>query len=437
MADLESNGFKLNPYDPCVANKTVNGKQMTVCWHVDDLKVSHMDPAEITKFGNWLSETYKVTVAAHCGKVHDYLGMIFDFSKDRKVVINMVEYIKNIITDFPEEIIATQTSPAAEHLFTVWSDAKAKPLPEEQAMAFHHATAQLLFLSARARRDIQLAMAFLTTRVKSPDEDDWGKVKRTLGYLKGTLHMPLVLSADSLTLSRWWVDAAYAVHHDCKDHTGAGMSFRQGMACSCYSWKHKIMTKSSTEAEIMGVDDSLGYILWARYFMEEQRYDMEPLLLYQDNMSAILLKMIGKASSLKRTKHIKVKYFFIKEKVDNGEIVIEHCPTEQMWSDINTKPKQGKVFREFWGHVMGIPTDYNDDDYRKDVVTIPPVSTMLPIPRAKEALQECVGENLIGPRGEQRNEQSPVHSNLTATRPTEERLDAGVRAPIKIVDGRH
>jgi hypothetical protein len=86
---------------------------------------------------------------------------------------------------------------------------------------------------------------------------------------------------------------------------------------------------------------------------------------------------------------------------------------------------------------MGIPADYNDDDYRKDVVTIPPVSTMLPIPRAKEASQECVGENLIGPRGEQRNEQSPVNSNLTATRPTEEHLDAGVRAPIKKVDGRH
>jgi hypothetical protein len=131
-----------------------------------------MDPAEITKFGDWLSETYRVTVAAHRGKVHDYLGMIFNFSKEGNVVINMVEY-----TDFPEEIIATQTSPVAEHLFTVWSDAEAKPLPEEQAMAFHHATAQLLFLSARARHDILPATAFLMTRVNSPDEDNWGKVK--------------------------------------------------------------------------------------------------------------------------------------------------------------------------------------------------------------------------------------------------------------------
>ncbi len=105
-------------------------------------------------------------------------------------------------------------------------------MPEEQARAFHHAAAQLLFLSARARRDVQPATAFLTTQVRCPDEDDWGKVKRLLGYLKDTLHMPLILLADSLTLLRWWVDAAYAVHHDCRGHTGTGMSFGQGMVMS-------------------------------------------------------------------------------------------------------------------------------------------------------------------------------------------------------------
>ncbi len=74
-----------------------------------------------------------------------------------------------------------------------------------------------------------------------------------------------------------------------------------------YSWKHKINTKSSTKAEIVGVDYSLGYILWAHYFMIEEGYDMDALLLYQDNMSTILLETNGRASSLKCTKHIKVK----------------------------------------------------------------------------------------------------------------------------------
>ncbi len=74
---------------------------------------------------------------------------------------------------------------------------------------------------------------------------------------------------------------------------------------------------------------------------------MDSLVLYQDNMSAILLETNGKARSTKQTKHIKVKHFYIKEKVDNGEIKIELFPTGQMWTDINTKPKQGSVYRKF------------------------------------------------------------------------------------------
>jgi hypothetical protein len=245
VANLEDDRFVINTYDPCVANKMVNGKQMTVCWHVDDLKVSHVNPGEITIFGEWLNASYGVTVATHRRKVHDYLGMIFDYSKKGKVkvMINMIEYIKNIIADFPETITAIRTSSAADHLFTMRDKSLAKPLPEEQARAFHHMMAQLLFLSTRAQQDIQPAMAFLITRVQCPDKDDWGKVKRLLRYLKGTLNMPLILSADCLTLSKWWVEAVYAVHDNCRGHTGAGMSFGQGVVMS-YSWKHKINTKS-------------------------------------------------------------------------------------------------------------------------------------------------------------------------------------------------
>jgi hypothetical protein len=431
VGDLERDGFALNPYDPCVANKQVDSTQLTVCWHVDDLKVSHVNPAVITRFGEWLNETYGISVVSHRGKVHDYLGMILDYSSDGKVIINMSEYIKSIIADFPEEISGFRATPAADHLFDVRDPSEARALPEEQARAFHHAVAQLLFLSARARRDIQPATAFLTTRVKAPDEDDWGKVKRLLQYLQCTVHMPLILSADSLTLARWWVDAAYAVHADCKGHTGAGMSFGQGMAMS-YSWKQKINTKSSTESELVGVDDSLGYILWARYFLQEQGYDMDPSLVYQDNISAILLETNGKASSTKRTKHIKVKYFYIKDKIDQGEITLEHCPTDQMWTDINTKPKQGAVYREFRGQVMGIPADYDDAYFASRIHLRPPtiptqvptlepttsdVRTILPTPKAdRAASQECVDGSAGG----------------TETAPAVE----SERAPLRLVSGR-
>ena len=125
-----------------------------------------------------------MTVTTHQGEVHDYLGMIFDYSESKgKVMINMIEYIKSIINNVLDEITAIRTSLAADHLFTLRDESIKKPLPEKQAKAFHHAMAQLLFLSARARRDIKPATAFLTTRVRCPE--------RLLGYLKGTLPLKM------------------------------------------------------------------------------------------------------------------------------------------------------------------------------------------------------------------------------------------------------
>ena len=161
----------------------------------------------------------------------------------------MINFLKEIMEEFPEAITSTKTTPAAEYLFKVREEGEAKLLPEEQAIIFHRIVAKLVYLQARARRDLQLATSFLTTRVKRPDEDDWGKLRRVLQYIKGTLHMPLVLSADSITLAKWWIDASHAVHMDLKGHTGAGVSFGSGMPISFsrkqkldISYKHRDMT---------------------------------------------------------------------------------------------------------------------------------------------------------------------------------------------------
>ena len=75
-------------------------------------------------------------------------------------------------------------------------------------------------------------MAFLTTRVKNPDEDDWGKLKRVLRYLNGTVDLGLCLGVEDIGLVRWYMDASYATHDDCKGHTGAMMTLGQGAAIS-------------------------------------------------------------------------------------------------------------------------------------------------------------------------------------------------------------
>ena len=79
-----------------------------------------------------------------------------------------------MIKEFPEKNTGQAATPAAAHLFKIRDEKEARPLGEEQALAFHHTVAQLLFMATRARRDIQTAVVFLTTRVKNPDKDGWG-----------------------------------------------------------------------------------------------------------------------------------------------------------------------------------------------------------------------------------------------------------------------
>lgn len=360
VSDLEEEGYAINPYDPCVTNKMINGRQMTIGWHVDDLKASHADTQVVTDFGRWLELKYG-SCKEHRGKFFEYLGMELDYSVPGQLRVTMIPFLQEMLAEFPEEITQTRTTPAADYLFRVRDDAP--KLPEEQAQLFHRFVAKLVFVIARARRDLAVATSFLTTRVKEPDEDDWGKLRRVMQYIKGTINMPLILSAESMTMPKWWIDASYAVHDDCKGQLGGALSFGLGMAL-IFCRKQKLNVKSSTEAELVGVDDGLPLVLWTRYFLQEQGYDMKPSLIYQDNKSTMLLERNGKASSSKRTKHINVRYFFVKDKIAKGEIDLEHCPTEEMWANVLTKPRQGRAWILFRSMLMGIPEDYNDNKER-------------------------------------------------------------------------
>ena len=175
---------------------------------------------------------------------------------------------------------------------------------------------------------------------------------RLLRYLNGTEEAKLILSAENLSVIKWYVDAAFAVHTDFKSHTGAVMTFGQG-AIQTLSRKQKLNTKSSTDAELMGADDAAVMILWTMLFLEAQGYKVERNVLYQDNKSAILLEINGKKSAGKRSRALNIRYFFLTDQVEKGNLKIEYCPTENMIGDYMTKPLQGEKFRKFRKSIMG------------------------------------------------------------------------------------
>jgi hypothetical protein len=154
-------------YDLCVANKIIDGKQCTIAWHVDDLKISHVDPNAVTSIIGLLDDTYgqeivegkRAAVTFTRGKLHDYLGMLLDYSEPSMVKIAIKAYVSKILDEMPEDMDENTTSPDDAYLFTIKEGIE--DLSKEQKKCFHATVEKLLFLCKCGRSDIQTAMVFL------------------------------------------------------------------------------------------------------------------------------------------------------------------------------------------------------------------------------------------------------------------------------------
>ena len=174
---LKEEGFEPNPYDSCVMNKMVGSKQCTVLWHVDDLKILHVDGKVNESVLASLNKRYgkETPLTVTHGDLHDYLGMTINYSTTGKVAIRMQDYIENMLEEVLGDMEGLAVTPAGNHLFTV--NEAAEPLDKLNSEIFHSITAKILFLCKRGRPDVQAPIAFLCTRVQKPDVDDYKKLR--------------------------------------------------------------------------------------------------------------------------------------------------------------------------------------------------------------------------------------------------------------------
>ena len=309
------------------------------------------DNFKLTKLSCYLANIYGPKLAMHLGNKHDYFGIDFELMKNGSLEVSMFKYLDSIIEELPELITGKAATPVTDHLFSV------RDADEAKYPAFHHTTAQLLFLSSQARRDIRTAVSFLTTRVKKPNEEDWGKLKRALKYLYGTRRLKLSLTIESMEVTKWFVDGSHNTQWDCKIHGGAMMVMGCG-AISSYSRRIKVNTRSSTETKLVSVDAYMPEVLWSLYFIQAQGYGVKYAKIHQDNVSAQMLETNGKFSRSRKTKHIKAKFFFIKDKVDSEEVKIVDCPEGVMWEYLLTKSLQGAEFRKMRAQLMNCSMEF-------------------------------------------------------------------------------
>ena len=227
------------------------------------------------------------------------------------------------------------------------------------------------------------------------------------------------------------VHGSHNVHHDSKGQGGAVFTVGKG-AVSSYSRKVKL----NTETELYTADMFMPEMLWSLHFIQAQGYEAECVGLYQDNISTQLLIKNGRMSSGKKTKHIKAKFFFIKDRVDDGEIKVLDCPTEEMWADIMTKPLQGTAFRVLRAELMNCPINYEDPpeevgkNLKRATNTVRSVTWKSVISTTFKTPQECVEHNGTNKKrrtdrrlGRTRHPRATSHSGIGVARLAREELN--------------
>jgi hypothetical protein len=337
---LQDMGFVINPYDFCVANANIEGSQCTVGWYVDDTMIAHKNPAVTDHILQQIESKFGAMTITR-GRQHEFLGMNITFHDDGTASILMPSYIQTSIDESGLNLSPTTCpTPCAGSLFTI--DPNSPRLSQAASATFHRVVARLIYVAARARPDILLALAFLCGRVSQPTVQDENKLRQLLGYLADTISLELRLGADSLHEFWSWVVASFATHPEMHSHTGGVISFGRG-GIVCKSKKQKINTKSSTEAELIGASDNLPHTLYVKMFMKAQGYSINKATFYQDNKRAIKMELNGKASTGQRSRHIDVHYFFITDHSKRSNVTIVHCPTSHMLADFFTKPLQEHI----------------------------------------------------------------------------------------------
>ncbi len=337
-------GFVANTHDPCVFNMNNKaGKQLTIVLHVDDMLLTCEDESTTQDVLAAIEARYPDTTVG-CGPKINFLGMSMDFEVNGECAVTMNGMVDDVVDK--AEVDGTATTPAASTLFEVDESKTPVECGGYQGQEwFHSFVAKILYLAKRVKPECLTTVAFLATRVNKADEDDIGKLKRLVRYLRASRGRGLRLRPGARGVNvRAYIDAAYGVHIDGKSHSGAAMMVGDNALVHVKSGKQSIVTKSSTESELVATSDNMNTAFHVRNFIIAQGHHTQPVDLLQDNLSCIALMERGRSNSM-RTRHIQIRYFWIKERLEDGEARVTHMSTDLMGpANVLTKPLQGSQF---------------------------------------------------------------------------------------------
>jgi len=328
-------GFQQSQADPCL--HTCSHSKfglLLVATHVDDILLLSPNSKAQSWFTSSMS-TYFELVSQY--QDISYLGMSIRHDKHTKTVhVNQEGFTKDIIHKFHcDNIKRFPITPATDTLCT--HDKNSEPFDKTQYLSL---TMSLMYLARFTRSDILMPVTYLATRSANPTTEDFSKLMRIVRYLAGSPNIGLHFTATNM-LPRIYADASHGLHHDGRGQGGVVITLGSA-PIFCRSFKIKSVTRSSSETELVALEDASTYVNWLTCLLQSFAVTIKrPTPIFQDNQSTILIAQQG--GSFKRTKHLICKESFIRERLTNGEIELKYLPTADMPADLLTKPVSKKV----------------------------------------------------------------------------------------------
>ena len=315
----------------------VENQQITVCFHVDDLLVTSVSEVLQDRMVKHLEKNFG-NLTVNRGNHHSYLSQNIVIEHD-ELAVDMTAFIDKCAEGWT--FGRASTSPAKDDLFEEPEDSP--PLSATDRSKFHSSVAQLLYPCKRTRVESLCAVSHLSSRVAESTQDDAVKLARVLNYLQSTKHKKVVFRRGVKVSLEAYIDASFGIHADGRSRTGVALMM-SGACVGAWSSKQKLNTKSSTEAEIVGLSDGLPHVLWMRELVLAQGHELPPTKVHQDNQGVLTIMKQGRRPK-HRTKHLNIRHFFARDREQSGDIELCYCPTGDMVADVLTKPVTGELLR--------------------------------------------------------------------------------------------
>jgi hypothetical protein len=338
-------GFIANPYDPCTFNMMKDGVQITVAFHVDDLLITSTSEDNINFTINQLKSKFSA-VSETRGDVLSYLGMQIKVNSDF-IEVNMSGYIDKILQDRDSQKVSS--TPAGPNLLE--HDDSVQLLNGAEQKLFHADVAKALFLAKRVMYQIMPAISVLAGRVTKATKEDQNKLDKVYAYIRASRDLSLKFKRGGIIDLKCFADASWAVHMDRHGRTGIVVMLAN-CCVGAWSYKQKMITLSSTEAEIVALSDAAKIIMWFRLWLTAQGILLGATPIFQDNESVLKL-MMNERRANQRTRHLDVRLFYPQDLVLAKEITLKWIATLDMIADLMTKPVQGASFTRLTNLLTG------------------------------------------------------------------------------------